>query len=326
MIRQIMSKIAIERNKNFRSAVLFPVYDTFKSLMSKKIPIPPINTDNLTSYDVDVRKETENPLVRVYVLTYNNAKFAGYNLNGILMQKTDFPFEIYVYDDCSTDGTSDIIRWYAQKYPNITADISPVNYYSKDRKLWDKKQAAIEKNHNCKYFAIADGDDYWIDPYKLQYQVGFLEKNSDFSLCSGGYLTNNIFNGKQALTLGLTGTADVGIGYSFEVKAMLTANFTRVYRTASLPECEVVEKYDYWRDLHELYYALLSGKGCFIPRVFGVYNQHQGGIMGGLPLKRQLEVSLKVLEELYRETGDERIKKQCLIHLKRIREVSKNAE
>jgi len=321
-----MSKIAIERDKNFRSAVLFPIYDTFQSLMSKRISIPPINANNLTSYDVNAQKKIETPLLRVFVLTYNNAGFARYNLNGILMQKTDFPFEIYVYDDCSTDGTSDIIREYAQKYPNITADISPENYYGKDRKLWDKKQAAIEKNHNCKYLAIADGDDYWIDPYKLQYQVNFLEKNSGFSLCSGGYLTNNIFSGRQALTLGLTGTADIGIEYSFGVKAMLTANFTRVYRTASLPGCEVSQKYDYWRDLHELYYAMLSGKGCFIPRVFGVYNQHRGGIMGGLPLKRQLEISLKVHEELYRETGDERIKKQCRIHSKRIREVSKNAE
>jgi FkbM family methyltransferase len=278
-------------------------------------PLNSINIADLTSYDTDVKKEMKNPLARIIVVTYNHLRFIRHCLNGILMQRTNFSFEIYVYDDCSTDGTSDIIREYAKKYPNIIADIQPENYYSKDRGLQLKILALNWKNHKCKYVAVTDGDDYWTDPYKLQIQVDFLEKNSDFSMCSGGWIINDDFSGNQQVCMVNSGNS-IGFEYDFYTAHggthYLIKNFTRIYRTSTIPEYETSAKYKYFRDVHLAYYVLTKGKGYFFSRIFGIYNKYQGGIFGGLSPHEQREINYKVYEEIYRETQDEQIKNNFL--------------
>ena len=59
-----------------------------------------------------------NPLVSIFCLTFNHRKFIGEALEGFVIQKTNFPYEVIIYDDCSTDGNQDIIREYAEKYPD----------------------------------------------------------------------------------------------------------------------------------------------------------------------------------------------------------------
>ena len=270
---------------------------------------------NLTSYDNNVNKEKENPLLRVFLMTYNHVKFIRYCLNGILMQRTDFPFEIYIQDDCSTDGTSDIIREYANKYPNITVGIHSENLYTKGQ--LKEKMIFNMKNHNCKYLAFCEGDDYWIDPYKLQIQVGFLEKHSDFSICSGGWITNNCFNGNQEINIreGFT-----GIEYDFATAhkiLYLILNLTRVWRADATPEFETVKKYKYFRDIHLEYYILTKGKGYFFSRIFGVYNKHQGGVFSRASTLSQITTDYRVYEELYRETRDEQLKGMFIYLVKR---------
>ena len=99
------------------------------------------------------------------------------------MQKTNFPFEAIVHDDASTDGSAAIIREYAEKYPDIIKPIYETeNQYSKhDGSLARVMDAAMHPN--SKYVAICEGDDYWIDPNKLQLQVDFLENNSEYAMC-----------------------------------------------------------------------------------------------------------------------------------------------
>lgn len=101
------------------------------------------------------------------------------------MQKTDFSFIAIVHDDASTDNTADIIREYAEKYPDIIKPIYETeNQYSKhDGSLGRIMNAAIPEN--VKYVAMCEGDDYWIDPYKLQKQVDFLESNPEFGMVYG---------------------------------------------------------------------------------------------------------------------------------------------
>jgi glycosyltransferase involved in cell wall biosynthesis len=97
------------------------------------------------------------------------------------MQKTNFPVEILIHDDASTDGTADIIREYEQKYPDIIKPIYQIeNQYSKSI---DPFSTYIFPRIQGKYIALCVGDDYWIDEYKLQKQVDFLEANEDFSIC-----------------------------------------------------------------------------------------------------------------------------------------------
>lgn len=131
--------------------------------------------------------ETKNgdskTMVSIICLTYNHASYIQECLDGFLMQKTDFPFEVIIHDDASTDGTTDIIRKYAAKYPNIIKPIlQKENQYSKHKNFSIIIQNCFN-NTLGEYIAYCEGDDYWTDPHKLQKQVDFLDKNPDYSLC-----------------------------------------------------------------------------------------------------------------------------------------------
>lgn len=125
------------------------------------------------------------PLLAIRCLTYNHEPYIRQCLEGFVMQKTDFSFIAIVHDDASTDNTADIIREYAEKYPDIIKPIYETeNQYSKhDGSLGRIMNAAIPEN--VKYVAMCEGDDYWIDPYKLQKQVDFLESNPEFGMVYG---------------------------------------------------------------------------------------------------------------------------------------------
>jgi glycosyltransferase involved in cell wall biosynthesis len=121
--------------------------------------------------------ETQEPLVSICCITYNHEKYIREAIEGFLMQKTDFPFEIIIHDDASTDKTADIIREYEKKYPELIKPIYQTeNQYSKGVKV----TLLTYKQSKGNYIAFCEGDDYWTDPLKLQKQVTFLEKNPDY--------------------------------------------------------------------------------------------------------------------------------------------------
>lgn len=124
------------------------------------------------------------PLLAINCPTFCHEKYLADALEGFVMQKTDFPFVAIVHDDASTDGTADIIREYARKYPDIIIPIIETeNQYSKhDGSLGRIMNRACEDT-GAIYYALCEGDDYWTDPYKLQKQVDFLESHPDYSLC-----------------------------------------------------------------------------------------------------------------------------------------------
>lgn len=123
------------------------------------------------------------PLVTIRCLVYNHEPYLRQCLDGFVMQKTNFLFEAIVHDDASTDRSAEIIREYAEKYPNIIKPIFETeNQYSKK----DGSLRRIMDSHmRGKYIAMCEGDDYWIDPYKLQKQVDFLEKHVEYGLTFG---------------------------------------------------------------------------------------------------------------------------------------------
>lgn len=121
------------------------------------------------------------PLVTIRCLVYNHEPYLRQCLDGFVMQKTNFPFEAIVHDDASTDRSAEIIREYAEKYPDIIKPIFETeNQYSKrDGSI----RRIMNENTRGKYVAMCEGDDYWIDPLKLQKQIDFLETNSEYSMC-----------------------------------------------------------------------------------------------------------------------------------------------
>lgn len=121
------------------------------------------------------------PEVSVSVTTYNQEKYIEQTLNSILMQKTDFLFEILIMDDASSDKSPEIIQEYSEKYPNIIKPIyQNVNQYSQGKEVHYTFNYTRAQG---KYIAYCDGDDYWTDPLKLQKQFDFMEKNAHVSAC-----------------------------------------------------------------------------------------------------------------------------------------------
>lgn len=119
--------------------------------------------------------------VSVICVAYNQAEFIRSALDGFVSQKTNFKFQVFVYDDASTDGTTDIILEYAEKYPDIIKPIIQTeNQFSKGKNI---AKNFIWPKIDTEYVAVCDGDDYWIDPYKLQKQADFLDKYPDYNIC-----------------------------------------------------------------------------------------------------------------------------------------------
>ena len=120
------------------------------------------------------------PLVSISCFTFNHEPYIRQCLDGFIMQKTNFTFEVLIHDDASTDRTANIIREYESKYPGIIKPIYQTeNQYSKGVKI-----DPINYNRAVgKYIAMCEGDDYWTDPLKLQKQVDFLETHEDVSMC-----------------------------------------------------------------------------------------------------------------------------------------------
>lgn len=119
------------------------------------------------------------PLVSIGIITYNHEKYIRQCLEGVMMQKTNFPFEVIIGEDCSTDNTRKIVEEFEAKYPDVIKPIYQEKNVGGARNAYEFCYPKL----SGKYIAICEGDDYWTDPLKLQKQVDFLENNPDVVLC-----------------------------------------------------------------------------------------------------------------------------------------------
>jgi glycosyltransferase involved in cell wall biosynthesis len=227
-------------------------------------------------------------MVSIACITYNHEKYIRDAIEGFLIQKTDFPIEIIIHDDASTDGTANIIREYGNKYPDLIKPIyQKINQYSLGIKVsptfvWPKCRG--------KYTAICEGDDYWTDPYKLQKQVDYLENHPEASLC---FCLANCFyeDGGEPYIFPSNVTK-----YDFDTEDIMKSNFimtcSAVFRNNLIKE---VPRWFYASSpLDHLIFILLStyGKIHLISDVMCSYRIHQGGIWS-MKGDRQIEKRMK---------------------------------
>lgn len=167
-------------------------------------------------------------MVSILTTAYNHAPYIAQALESFLKQKTEFPFEIIVHDDASTDGTAAIIQEYAEKYPDV---IIPVfqreNQYSQGTNVYSFMVPLVRG----KYIAQCEGDDYWCDAYKLQKQVKYMEAHPDCSFCFGNSynvdLNSKIISKRTPVMKSREFTSREMIGASEE----FLATCTTMYRT-----------------------------------------------------------------------------------------------
>ncbi len=140
------------------------------------------------------------PVVSCRISTYQHLPYIRQCIEGILMQKTNFPFEIVIGEDESSDGTREICIEYAEKYPDkirLFLHKRENNIIINGRPTPKFQGTYTMSKCRGKYHAICEGDDYWIDPYKLQKQVDLMEQNETCSMVFTGCIIKHINSKKQ---------------------------------------------------------------------------------------------------------------------------------
>lgn len=146
--------------------------------------------------------DADLPQVSVSCFTYNHKKYVEETLKSFLNQKTNFRVEILIHDDASTDGTQEILQYYEIQFPwlfNVVYQTE--NQFSQ---IGMEKMAHRQRSRaRAKYYAICEGDDYWVDELKLQSQFDMMEFDSTFSGCfhSTFYLSGTNKVVKRPLTI-----------------------------------------------------------------------------------------------------------------------------
>lgn len=229
-----------------------------------------------------------DPLVSVLMLCYNQEQYIGQAVRSVLRQQTSFPFELVIYDDCSSDRTPVICRELSGAHPEI-------RYHYNDRNV------GIERNFitaygacRGRYIAICEGDDYWLSKRKLQMQVDLLESHPEYAVCHHRVL--NYYERDKSMSLTARERHSVTTGHDLALRNYIT-NVSCVFRKQpyELPEwMDRVQTYDYAMHLMNAQY----GKIVYIPKVMAVYRKHGQSIWSEAEEEKRLLIALNIRELL----------------------------
>lgn len=157
---------------------------------------------------VDSERIARRPMVSVLMVTYNHEKFIADAIDGVVQQQTEFPFELVIGDDGSTDSTRDIARNYQKRFPEQIRIIVAAQNTGLRKNGRRVREAACGK-----YVAYCDGDDFWHDPHKLQKQIEFLEAHPDYTLVHSNYHTHYVSRNRRINNCILNGPLNDADGY-----------------------------------------------------------------------------------------------------------------
>ena len=224
------------------------------------------------------------PLLSVLSLTYNQEKYIRQAIDSFLDQQTNFRVEIVIHDDASTDCTAAIIREYQRQYPGLIRPIlREENRYRKDKGFGGIFKA-LNDSARGKYVAFCEGDDYWIDPHKLQKQVEFLEDNPDYGMVHTNNMcldetTGELFPSHKALYYPHPPSGKV---FNELIKTNFITTLTVVCRREILARALVsmFEWLDhaYHRDISTWLEISRLSKVMYLPNVTAVYRANMGSV------------------------------------------------
>ncbi|MCC5797761.1 MAG: glycosyltransferase [Methylophaga sp.] len=239
--------------------------------------------------------ETDQPVVSICCTTFNHEAYIEDALEGFLIQETDFPYEILIHDDASTDRTANIIRDYEAQYPKIIKTI-----YQTENQFSQGKRINADFNFTRAlgdYLAICEGDDYWVDKLKLQKQIHYLMDNPGYVLTftdaitfdSEGVLDTDFGGAKKDLS-----AEELIVGTPIKT---LTTCFRNVFKNKTWP---VDLRKAFYGDL--TVWSLLGDHGAakYMPDISpSMYRVHDAGIHSSTSAKTRYVNYLQTLICLY---------------------------
>lgn len=232
--------------------------------------------------------------VAIWMVTYNHAQFIEEAIISVVNQQTNFPFKLFIGDDCSKDSTSKICNTLQKQFPDKIDVVSHKNNLGPIKNALTVYKRVFESG--ASFIAMCEGDDYWLDEYKLQKQVDFLEKNLQYSFCFHDVL-DLLGNGN----FGITSYCSTLKKQHFTINDI--ANFVNI------PTLSVVFRNTYITippDFKMLpigdwpLFMLLAEKGdaYFIKEIMGVYRKHEGGINALKGAVEQNKNKIKAIESV----------------------------
>lgn len=220
--------------------------------------------------------EKNLPLVKVSVaiITYNQVDLIGRAIDSVLVQITDFDYEILIGDDFSTDGTRDVIRQYARDYPGRIEPVLHQSHLGRGGLL-----NAMETLSHAKgsYLLILDGDDYWTDSNKLRKQVDFLDSHPDYVMC----FHNAVMEYDDGSAPGLLNDETVFCTYTLD--DLIGPEQVWFMATSSVMFRNVIAKYPPWflnvpmGDIPRYILLARHGKIGYLPEPMSVYFVNRQG-------------------------------------------------
>lgn len=213
------------------------------------------------------------PLVSTLITAYNHEIFIHECIEGFLMQKTIFPVEIIIHDDASTDRTTEIIKEYKIKNPTLFKTIfQSENQYSQKVDIYNE---FLYPKTQGKYIALCEGDDYWIDPLKLQKQVDFLEKNNNYNLIYTNFITSI-----DGINHKVQNNYNHEFSFLNSLRRKQGSTLSLMFRADAVTKKKMPKSYKYLLsgDLGLEWYLLQFGKGYYLKDITGFYRIHKNGI------------------------------------------------
>lgn len=256
----------------------------------------------------------KDSLVSVSVVTYQHVSYIKECLDSILMQQTDFPFEILLGEDESTDGTREVCIEYANKHPDkirlflrSRADVIYINGNPTGRYNFLENLKAA----HGKYIAICEGDDYWTDPNKLQKQVDFLEANEDYAICY--HRVYELPDGKDPELSNLNTSLQEE---TYTIEDLAKGNF--IHTPSVVFRNGLIKEYPEWLNkspvgdyvLHML--NAKHGKIKYLPEAMAIYRRHANGVWSGKSQLYQSTGWVSMLEHLTAEFKNTQVEKILL--------------
>ncbi len=213
--------------------------------------------------------------VSVCMISYNHEQYIAQAIESILMQQTKFDFELVIGEDCSTDNTREICVAYQNNYPDKIRLLLPEKNLGMHKNFFETLQAA-----RGEYIAFCEGDDYWIDPLKLQKQVDFLDANPDCAFCF-----TNAYKMKHGVIQQETFNHNKKPPAKFDLEYYLKQNFpichnTKVWRKAATPSTIPDWVYQVIH-LDFVVHIFHAQKGLigYLDEITSVYRIHEQGII-----------------------------------------------